>query len=104
MPNGIDALNASAPYSVGGYEIPGASWSTFIQASYDYGKRYFVTATYRAEASSIFSPKHRVGHFPSVAASWLISNEDFMKGQNIVSFLKLRASYGITGNNNIPPY
>jgi len=104
MPSGIDALNASAPYSVGGYEIPGASWSVFVQASYDYAKRYFITATYRAEASSIFAPSHRVGHFPSAAASWLISNENFMREQNVVSFLKLRASYGITGNNNIPPY
>ena len=104
MPNGIDALNASAPYAVGGYNVPGASWSVFLQASYDYAKRYFVTATYRAEASSIFAPKHRVGHFPSVAASWLISNESFMKDQDIVSFFKLRASYGVTGNNNIPPY
>jgi len=104
MPSGIDALNASAPYSAAGYNVPGASWSVFVQASYDYAKRYFITATYRAEASSIFAPKHRVGHFPSVAASWLISNEEFMKGQDIVSFLKLRASYGITGNNNIPPY
>ena len=104
MPSGISALNASAPYAVAGYEIPGASWSVFVQASYDYAKRYFITATYRAEASSIFAPKHRVGHFPSAAASWLISNEDFMREQKVVSFLKLRASYGITGNNNIPPY
>ena len=104
MPNGIDALNATAPYGVEGYNIPGASWSVFVQASYDYAKRYFITATYRAEASSMFAPSHRVGHFPSVAASWLISNEDFMRQQNVVSFMKLRASYGVTGNNNIPPY
>lgn len=104
MPNSIDALNATTPYAVGGYHIPGASWSTFVQASYDYGKRYFITATYRAEASSIFAPNHRVGHFPSAAASWLISNERFMQDQKVVSFLKLRASYGVTGNNNIPPY
>lgn len=104
MPSGIDALNATVPYAVGGYKVPGASWSVFTQASYDYGKRYFITATYRAEASSIFAPKHRVGHFPSAAASWLISNESFMKDQKVVSFLKLRASYGVTGNNNIPPY
>lgn len=104
MPNGVDALNSTTPYSVGGYEIPGASWATFIQAQYDYAKRYFVTATFRAEASSIFAPNNRVGYFPSVAASWLISNEEFMKSQDVVSFLKLRASYGITGNNNIPAY
>ena len=104
MPNGVDALNSSSPLGVGGYIVPGASWAAFLQASYDYNKRYFVTATYRVEASSIFAPKNRVGNFPSIAASWLISNEDFMKGQDIVSFLKLRASYGVTGNNNIPAY
>ena len=104
MPNGMDVLNVSSMYSVGGYSIPGASWAAFIQASYDWNKRYFVTATYRAEASSIFAPNNRVGHFPSVAVSWLISNEDFMKEQDIVSFLKLRASYGVTGNNGIPAY
>ena len=104
MPNGVDALNAASPLSNGGYIMPGKGWAAFIQASYDWNKRYFVTATYRAEASSVFAPQHRVGHFPSVAASWLISNEDFMKGQDVVSFLKLRASYGITGNSNIPEY
>ena len=104
MPAGVDALNATTMNSISGYEVPGASWAAFIQAQYDYKKRYFVTATFRAEASSTFAPEHRVGYFPSVAASWLISNEDFMKDQDIVSFLKLRASYGITGNNNIPAY
>ena len=104
MPNGVDALNATVPKAVSGYVMPGASWAAFIQAGYDYGKRYFLNATFRAEASSIFAPGKRVGYFPSVSASWLISNEDFMKSQKIVSFLKLRASYGITGNNNIPAY
>ena len=104
MPDGVDALNATVPNDVTGYNVPGAGWATFIQAGYDYGKRYFINATFRAEASSIFAPEHRVGYFPSVAASWLISNEEFMKDQKVVSFLKLRASYGITGNNNIPPY
>ncbi len=104
MPNGVDALNATVPQAVSGYEVPGASWAAFAQVGYDYGKRYFINATFRAEASSIFAPGKRVGYFPSVAASWLISNEGFMKDQKVVSFLKLRASYGITGNNNIPAY
>ena len=104
MPNGVDALNASAPLANSGYIMPGKSWAAFIQASYDYGKRYFITATYRTEVSSLFASKTRVGHFPSVAASWLITNEEFMKGQDVVSFLKLRASYGLTGNNNIPAF
>jgi len=104
MPNGVQSLNSTTPSAVGGYEVPGASWAAFVQASYDYHKRYFLTATYRAESSSIFAPSHRTGHFPSAAASWLISNEDWMKSQDVVSFLKLRASYGVTGNNSIDPY
>ena len=104
MPNAMDVLNVSSMRGVGGYVIPGASWAAFIQASYDWNKRYFITATYRAEASSLFAKNFRTGHFPSVAVSWLISNEDFMKEQDVVSFFKLRASYGITGNNNIPAY
>ena len=104
MPNGVQALNSASSLTNGGYIMPGKGWAAFIQASYDYAKRYFITATYRAEGSSNFGHRDRVGHFPSVAASWLISNEDFMKGQDIVSFLKLRASYGITGNSDIPAY
>ena len=104
MPNGVDALNSSSPLANSGYIMPGKSWSVFVQASYDWNKRYFITATYRAEGSSKFGSQNRVGHFPSVAASWLISNEDFMKGQDIVSFFKLRASYGVTGNSDIPAY
>lgn len=104
MPTGVQALNACVAQSVSGYEVPGASWAAFIQASYDYAKRYFLTATFRTEASSIFAPEHRIGYFPSIAASWLISNEGFMKDVDKVSMLKLRASYGVTGNNGIPPY
>lgn len=104
MPTGVQALNACVAQSVSGYEVPGASWAAFLQASYDYAKRYFLTATFRTEASSIFAPEHRIGYFPSVAASWLISNEGFMKDVDKVSMLKLRASYGVTGNNGIPPY
>ena len=104
MPNGVQALNSCSPLTNGGYIMPGRGLSFFVQASYDYGKRYFVTASYRTEGSSAFGSMRRWGHFPSVAASWLISNEEFMKGQDVVSFFKLRASYGVTGNSDIPAY
>ncbi|MBR3647466.1 MAG: TonB-dependent receptor [Paludibacteraceae bacterium] len=104
MPQGVDALRACTVQAIDGYNVPGNGWAAFIQAGYDYGKRYFINATFRAEHSSNFAPGRRVGFFPSVAASWLISNEAFMKDQKVVSFLKLRASYGVTGNSNIPPY
>ena len=92
MPNGVQALNSTSPFTNSGYIMPGKGLSFFVQASYDYGKRYFITASYRTEGNSNFGSMHRWGHFPSVAASWLISNEEFMKGQDVVSFLKLRAS------------
>jgi len=105
-PSGVQSLNAcGAVQSIMGYNVPGESWAAFIQASYDYHKRYFITATFRAEASSIFAPENRVGYFPSLAASWLISNERWMEPyKKTLSQFKLRASYGITGNNNIPEY
>ena len=61
LSTGVDALNATSPNAISGYTMPGASWAAFAQAQYDYAKRYFVTATFRAEASSIFAPEHRVG-------------------------------------------
>jgi len=105
-PSGVESLNAcGTPLVASGYEVPGASWAAFLQASYDYAKRYFITATFRAEASSIFAPENRVGYFPSVAASWLISNENWMEPyRKTLNMFKLRASYGVTGNNNIPEY
>jgi len=101
MPNGMDALNASSIYKIGGYEIPGGSWSAFAQLQYSYGGKYLATASFRSDASSIFGPKKRIGYFPSAAASWIISKEDFLRDNNLITFLKLRATYGLTGNSNI---
>ena len=104
MPNGLDALNASEIYQIGGYSVPLRSYSGFGQVQYNYGSKYFATASFRADANSKFAQKRRVGLFPSGAASWLISNEDFLKGNNLITFLKVRASFGLTGNSNIGMY
>jgi len=101
MPLGMDALEVCATWGIGGFNIPYAVWSAFGQMQYNYLSKYFVTASLRADASSNFGPKNRVGYFPSAAASWLISNEDFLSQHAIISFLKLRGSYGVTGNSNI---
>jgi TonB-linked SusC/RagA family outer membrane protein len=104
MPNGMDALNASEVYQIGGFSIPIRSYSGFAQAQYSYASKYFATASLRADANSKFAQQRRLGWFPSGAASWLISNEDFLKGNETVTFLKLRGSYGLTGNSNIGMY
>ncbi|MBD8388577.1 TonB-dependent receptor [Dysgonomonas sp. BGC7] len=101
MPNGIDALGAATPHKIDGYSYDGGGWSLFSQAQYNFLDRYFLTASIRADASSTFGKENRTGYFPSVAGSWLISNEEFLKNLKYISFLKLRASYGVTGNSSI---
>ncbi len=80
---------------------PDRSVSFFGQASYNYMSKYLFQATFRADASTKFAPEHRWGYFPAVSAGWVISEEDFMQDQNIISFLKLRGGIGLTGNNRI---
>lgn len=70
---------------------------------YNYDERYLLTATFRVDGSSRFS-KNKWGYFPSVAAAWTVSNEKFMKNVSAVQDLKVRASYGIVGNQAIDPY
>lgn len=78
--------------------------SGIARVSYDFGKRYFVTASFRADGSSKFQGMNRWGYFPSAAVAWDIANEGFMQDQSAVSQLKLRASYGVSGNDAISPY
>jgi TonB-linked SusC/RagA family outer membrane protein len=78
--------------------------SYYARANYSYADRYLLTATIRTDGSSRFGSNKRYGTFPSVAAAWKVSNEKFLSGLNAISNLKLRISFGITGNNNIGNY
>src|SRR5690606_13848898 len=69
--------------------------------TYDYRSKYLLTASIRTDGSSYFAKGHKYGWFPSISAGWLISNEPFMSGVHWLNTLKLRASYGATGNNRI---
>lgn len=74
------------------------------QLQYDYDGKYLFYGSYRADASSRFGKNSKWGYFPSVGAGWIISDEKFFdKAKNVVSFLKLRGSYGISGNQS-PDY
>jgi len=86
--------------SDGGSKI--TSLSYFGRATYNYMDKYLFTGTLRYDGSSVFPKDQRYDLFPSVGFGWVITNEDFMKDQDIFDFLKFRASYGITGNNRIP--
>lgn len=87
----------------------GKSTTTLVsylsRAVYSFDKKYFMTGSFRSDASSRFGPANRWGNFGSVSAGWNVSNESFYKdwlGKS--STLKLRASWGLTGNNNIGNY
>lgn len=77
--------------------------SGVARVMYNYDNRYMLTATFRADGSSRFT-NDKWGYFPSIAAAWTVTNEKFMKNQKLFSEIKIRASYGLIGNQDITPY
>lgn len=73
--------------------------SYFGRIQYDFLGRYLISGMLRRDATTRFSPANRVGYFPSVTAGWIISDEDFLRDSEVISFLKLRGSFGILGND-----
>lgn len=85
----------------------GTSWglaSVFGRITYDYKNKYLATVTFRHDGSSRFGKDNRYGNFPSAAVGWLLTEEQFMEAIPVISNLKIRASYGLTGNQNIADY
>lgn len=78
--------------------------SYLSRINYSYKDKYLLTASIRADGSDKFGPGNRWGYFPSLALAWKINKESFMENLNEVNDLKLRLSYGKTGNEGIPPY
>ena len=76
--------------------------SFFGRVHYGYREKYFIDATLRADGSSKFGANNRWGFFPAASVAWRMSNEDFLKDSPVVSNLKLRLSYGASGNDRIP--
>lgn len=97
----------SNPYAITGYRINfGADGvfqenkliSDFARLNYSYGDKYLFQGSIRRDGSSVFGKNNQWGYFPSVGIAWRINEEGFMKKQTIFNDLKLRASYGVTGN------
>ncbi len=76
--------------------------SYFGRIQYDFKGRYLLSAMLRRDASTKFGPTNRVGYFPSFTAGWIVSDEPFYGESKILNFMKLRASYGTLGNDQIP--
>lgn len=78
-------------------------YSIFGRVQYDYDGKYLFSALVRRDASTRFGPNNRVGYFPSVSAGWVVNKEEFFKN-DILNKLKIRGSWGITGNDKIGSY
>jgi len=108
--NSIDYADISANLAPGGFlnntnsfQFEERLLSAFYRAEYKYSTRYFASAIIRRDGSSKFGPNNRFGIFPTVSGSWVISEEDFYDYKKI-NFLKLRMSYGVSGNDQIPNF
>ncbi|MGN7720518.1 SusC/RagA family TonB-linked outer membrane protein [Chitinophaga sp. 22620] len=100
----IKTLNAAATLTGGTDKTEWVLLSYLARVNYAFKDKYLVTATIRTDGSSRFGANNRWGTFPSLALGWRISQENFMQALPAVSDLKLRASYGFTGNFNIGNY
>ena len=97
-----DNMDFGTPYTTTtSLSTPDRTASFFGQVSYNYKHRYLISATMRADGSTKFAPGYQWGYFPSISGAWVISEEPFMKNIKWISQLKLRAAFGLAGNNRI---
>lgn len=108
LPNddfGLNDMGLGTPSSVtSSYNDDDKLLSFFARVNYDYSSRYLVSATFRADGSSKFGKNHKWGYFPAVSAAWRLKEEKWLEDVNWLSDLKLRAGYGLAGNNRIGSY
>lgn len=103
LPSNEELNGAITDKSPGSYDSAYNNEGWLGRAQYDYDGKYFASASFRRDASSRFHPKHRWGNFWSVGAAWILSKEEFFN-VDWVNLLKLKASYGEQGNDNIGNY
>ena len=101
----VEYLSAATSLTAGSSNTTAYSLvSTIGRVNYNFRGKYLLAGAIRRDGSSRFGANTKYGNFPSVSAGWIVSNEPFMERFRAISFLKLRGSYGITGNNNIGNY
>ncbi|GGG33822.1 SusC/RagA family TonB-linked outer membrane protein [Hymenobacter glacieicola] len=103
--NTLQALSSgSGTYSASSGEFGWSLVSYMARVNYSFADKYLFTGTVRADGSSRFGPENKYGVFPSGSVAWRVSQEEFLKDVSQLSDLKLRVSYGVTGNQNIGLY
>ena len=100
---GTNNLGAGDPteFNVGSFKSESRIVSGFGRVNYSFDERYLMSGSFRADGSSRFGENNKFSYFPSGALAWNISNESFCPDESVVSNLKLRASYGLSGNQEI---
>ncbi|MEO7309691.1 MAG: TonB-dependent receptor [Chitinophagaceae bacterium] len=98
----IQTLNAAAAVTGNTQSTQNVLLSAFSRLQYGYKDKYLLTASLRRDGSSRFGINNQYGIFPSASLAWVISSENFMAALPVVSQLKLRGSFGVNGNNNLP--
>ncbi|MCB4800121.1 TonB-dependent receptor [Neotamlana laminarinivorans] len=93
--------SAAAEYAVGGSDSEYTFNSMFTRANYNYDRKYYLSGSLRRDGSSRFGSDNRHGIFYSVGASWNVSRENFLEDMSFLNLLKIRSSFGVTGNAGI---
>jgi len=93
---------SGTPISPSGYAQENELQSYFGRLNYNYGNRFLLTASLRADGSTRFGANNKYGYFPSFAAGWNLTKESFLQNVSAIRSLKLRASWGQTGNQEVP--
>ncbi len=101
---GIDNLGGANKIVTSSWHNKRGLLSYLGRINYVWREKYLATVSYRADASSVFGDNNKWGYFPSGSLAWRISQEGFLRDSPIINDLKLRVSYGITGNQGISPY
>ncbi|MEK6477241.1 TonB-dependent receptor [Catalinimonas sp. 4WD22] len=97
-------LDAAARVDAGSFEEGWSLLAYIARVNYSFRDKYLMSATYRREGSSRFGANNKWGDFPAVSVGWRISEEPFLQNSILIDDLKLRASWGVTGNNDIGNY
>lgn len=99
-----DNLNLATPNGLSAGVSQWSLFSLFGRVNYSYKEKYLLSGTIRRDGSSRFQGNNKFSYFPSVSAGWVLSQESFIQDMNVFNALKLRASWGLTGNQAISPY
>lgn len=98
----IQTITAATTIALGeSYTFENNLLSFFGRVNYAYNDKYLVSLSYRRDASSVFGLDNKYGNFPAASIGWNVGREDFLADNNLISRLKLRLSYGVTGNNSL---